>query len=321
MPNTPSPFQIDPALTAIAVNYRNSSAMLIADEVLPRVPVMSEEFKWTWYPPEESFTVPDTLVGRKGRVTEVEFTGEERVGSVKDYGLEDVIPMKDIDRARDMRAQRRSTFSPVDRATEALTDLLLLDREVRVAAKVFDPAVYDADKKVALSGTSRFSDFAGSDPIGVIGDALDATFIMRPNVAVMGRSVWSKLSTHPDVVKAAHGNSGDKGRATRQQVAELFELDEILVGESFVNTARKGQAATMSRVWGKHISLIHRNRQADSGRGVTFGYTAEYGGRMAGQWFDRNRGLKGAQVIRVGEQVDEIIAAPAVGYLIENAVA
>lgn len=267
------------------------------------------------------FSVPDTLVGRKGRVAEVEFTGEERDGSVNDYGLEDVVPMSDIEKAQDMRRQKRSTFNPLDRATEGLTDLLLLDREVRTAAKVFDPSVYDADKKITLSGTSQFSDFDNSDPIGVISEALDATFIMRPNVMTMGRAVWSKLSTHPHIVKAAHGNSGDKGRATRRQVADLFELEEILVGESFVNTARKGQAAAMSRVWGKHISLFHRNRQADSGRGVTFGYTAEYGGRIAGQWFDRNRGLKGAQVVRVGEQVNEIIAAPAVGYFIQNAVA
>jgi len=85
-----APFPIDPRLSQIALAYRNQS--LIADLVLPRVPVAKEEFKWLKHKKEEGFTIPDTTTGRKGRVNEVSFTASEETSSTRDYGLEDPIP-------------------------------------------------------------------------------------------------------------------------------------------------------------------------------------------------------------------------------------
>ncbi|MBN9334709.1 hypothetical protein [Devosia sp.] len=85
---TVRPFVANPILTAIAVGYRNTAISLIADRVLPRVDVYLENFKWTEFPLAESFTVPDTEVGRRGQPNVLEFTGTERTGSVKDHGLD-----------------------------------------------------------------------------------------------------------------------------------------------------------------------------------------------------------------------------------------
>lgn len=317
--STPTPFVVDPVLTAIAVNYRNPDVAFIADRVMPRVPVMATDFKWTYFPPDQMFTVPETEVGRKGVVQQVEFTGEERTSSVKDYGLDDVIPQRDIDTARGLRAAGNTAFDPEARAVEGLTHLIQLDREKRVAGMVQDAGNYDADKKVVLAGAAKFTD-PTSDPIGVMSAALDATFIMRPNVAAMGRLAWTALSTHPDILKAINRTSGDKGRASREAVAELFELSEILVGDSYINASRKGQAAAFERVWGGNIALIHRNMQAGpDGTAPAWGWTAQYDGRVSGRFFDPKVGLKGAQTLRVGEQLREVIAAPAAGYLIQDA--
>lgn len=317
--STPTPFVVDPVLTAIAVNFANPDVAFIADRIMPRVPVMATDFKWTYFPPDQMFTVPETEVGRKGVVQQVEFTGEERTSSVKDYGLDDVIPQRDIDAARALRAAGNTAFDPEARAVEGLAHLIQLDREKRVAGMVQDADNYDADKKVTLSGTGKFSD-AASDPIGVISAALDATFIMRPNVAAMGRKAWTALSTHPDILKAINRTSGDKGRASREAVAELFELSEILVGDSYINAARKGQTASFERVWGGNIALIHRNMQAGpDGASPAWGWTAQFDGRVSGRFFDPKVGLKGAQTLRVGEQLREVIAAPATGYLIQDA--
>lgn len=313
----PAPFPIDPALTAIAVNFRNPDVNFIADAVLPRVDVMSPEFKWTSYPVAEAFTVPQTLVSRKGAVEEVEFTGTEVTSSVNDYGLDDVIPQRDIDTAAELRAAGNTAFDPEARAIEALTHLVMLDREIRVANLVFAAATYDTGKKVVLSGASQFSD-ASSDPIGVINTALDATLIMRPNIAVIGRAAWTTLRMHPKIVSAVNVSGSTNGVATREAVAALFDLDEILVGEGYANTAKKGQTAVMSRVWGNSMALMYRNRMAGPQDGVTFGMTAQYGGRISGRIPEPKVGLKGSTRVRVGEQVREIIVAPAVGYLIEG---
>lgn len=306
-----APFPIIPELTAIAIAYCNRA--MIADLVLPRVtPVSTEEFIYFAYNLAQGFTVPDTKVGRRGKVNQIEFTSEEKTGSTQDYGLEDGIPAKDI-------ANAPPGIDPRATATEYIMNLLALDREVRVANLVFNPATYPAGNKAMLSGTSQFSDNS-SDPIGVISDALDSC-VVRPNTMTIGRSGWSKLARHPQIVSACLRNSGESGIARRQDVADLFELEEILVGESFVNTARKGQPMNLSRTWGKHLALVYRNKQAAPQRDVTFGMTVPFGQPIAGAWEDKNIGLYGGEMVRAGESVCELITCPDCGYFLQNVVA
>lgn len=310
MPNN-APFPIQPDLTAIAIGYRNKS--LIADGVLPRVPVAKQEFKYLKHDMAEGFTIPDTKVGRKSRPNQVSFSATEETESTKDYGLDDPIPQADIDNAP-------SNYNPLARSTEGLTNLILLDREKRVADVVQNYDNYATANKVTLSGTDQFSDFTNSDPIEVIMSALD-NMVMRGNIAVMGQEVFSVLCRHPKICKAVNGNSGDVGIVRAKDIADLFNLEALLVGAAFLNTAKKGQAVSLARVWGKHLELIYRDRLADARSGITYGFTAQWGSRVAGSTPDKNIGLRGGQVVRVGESVKELICANDLGYMIKDAVA
>jgi hypothetical protein len=306
-----APFPIDPALMAIVIAFHNPR--LIADEVLPRVPVGKQEFKYLKHTMAEGFTVPDTNVGRKSRPNEVSFSATDVTGSTEDFGLDDPIPQSDIDNAPD-------NYDPVGRSAEGIMNLVELDREVRTANIVFNGATYGANNKVALVGQDQFSDYTNSDPIGVITGALDS-MIMRANILTIGRAVYSKLASHPQIVKAVHGNSGDAGIATRKQMADLFELEDILVGEAWVNTAKKGQAMALSRTWGKHLALLYRDKTADARSGVTFGVTAQFGTRIAGKDPDKNIGLRGGIRVRAGESVKEVVTAADLGYFVQDAIA
>lgn len=315
---TVRPFVVDAALTAISVRYSNPAANLIADQVLPRVDVPGEKYKWNVYNLADAFTLPDTKVGRKSRPNQVEFGGTEQTSSVKDYALDDPIPQTDIDAAQALRAQGISSYDPEAAAVMGLTDLIALDREVRVANIVFNAATYDASRTQVLSGTSQFSDYTNSDPIGIINAALDATLVYRPNCMTIGRPGWTKLRSHPKIVNAVKGNVTGSGNVTTQQVAELFDLQNVWVGEAFLNTARKGQNAQLSRVWGKHLSLFYQDRNATNDRGITFGFSGVFGTRVSGRIADPNIGINGGEYIRVGERIDENIVAPSVGFLLQN---
>ncbi|MDG3575982.1 capsid protein [Rhizobium sp. YJ-22] len=318
------PFPVDPTLTAIAIGYRNPAGTLIYNRVLPGVPVLSEQFKWTEFPLGQGFTVPDLEVGRKSRPAQVEFTAEERDSSIKDYGLDDAIPQSDIDAAARARAARLSNIDPRNMAVEGLTNLVELGREVRAAAVVQDPNNYDASRKIVLTGTDRFSDFANSDPYGVIDEGMDKTLVYRPNHIVMGQPVWSKIKRNPKLIKAVKGGLTEDGAITKAQFADLFEipLENFLVGMAQVNLARKGQSVNLSRVWGNSVALLYLDpskKQAD-GSVISWGFTAELGGRISGSIPDPDIGLNGGERVRVGERVRELVAAKSVGYLIQNAV-
>jgi hypothetical protein len=310
-------FTVNPALTGIAIAYRNEE--LIADMVLPRMPVGTKEFKYNELPIQDAITVTNTLVGRKSAPRQVEFGMIERPGNVNDYGLTDGVPIDDIEQANTMRAQG-GVYDPKATAVQNLTDLVALDREVRVASVVFNAATYPVGNRTVLAGTSQWSDPL-SNPITAISDALDIP-MMRPNVCVMGRVAWTKLRRHPAMVKAANRSNGDSGMITKQEFMDMFELKEFHIGEGFVNIARPGQAPVLSRVWGRNCVFFRRDTLATpKGGRATFGFTAQFSNKVVGERPNGDIGLRGGVEVKSGESVGEIISAPNLAYYFENCVA
>jgi hypothetical protein len=306
----PAPFPVQPDLTAIAIMYRNTN--MIADQIMPRVPVAKQDFKYIKHTLADGFTIPDTKVGRRAPPAQVEFTGTESSASCVDYALDDSVPNEDIENAP-------VNYDPLSKATEYVANLIELDREKRVATATFDANQYAAANKATLSGASQWSDFTNSNPVDAILAAMDA-MVMRPNLIVMGQAVWTKVRQHPKIL-AAIGMAASGGIATREQVAGVLEIEALLVGQSWVNSAVKGQTASLARVWGKHCSMIYRDSLASAVRGTTWGFTAQFGGRIAGSFEDRDIGMRGGTRVRVGESVKEVITANDLGYLFTNAVA
>lgn len=309
---THAQFEEDPELTAIAVAYSNPNYTLIADRVAPRKPVSSRSFKYDEYDLADNFTVPDTRVGRRSAPNMLEIDGETKSAGTEEFGLDIPLDNTTVDearkRGRDLRKQ----------ATERSTNLMLLDREIRTAGIVFKPDTYHADDHQQLSGTSKFTDKSQSAPIDVIVNRLDSC-IVRPNKLVFGQAAWTATSMHPDVVKAVHGNAGDKGKATRQQVAELFEVQEVLVGAGRLNVNKPGQAPALARVWGGHVAGLFIDETADfETGGVTFMLTAQYGERVGGA-IPVDMGLRGGIKVRAGEEVMETVIAQRAGFMIEDA--
>lgn len=307
------PFPTDPQLTGIVIAYKNGA--YIADQVLPRVAprLTKREFKYLKFAFAESITLPDAKVGRKSAPNQVEFSATEVADFVEDFGLDDVVPFEDVQNAPE-------GYDPLGHAAQRLMDLVLLGREKRVADKVFAASTYPAANRTVLSGTSQWS-HASSNPLVAVQDAADG-MVMRPNIMVIGRPAWTQLRRNPSIIQAVSVSGTDKGAATQRAVADLFELDEIIVGEAWINTARKGQAVSTVRLWGKHAALLHRAPLATSQSDVpTFGWTAQYLDKIAGKTPEPNIGLRGSTRCRAGESVREVIAANDLGFFFENAAA
>lgn len=315
------PFVIVPALTAIAVAYRQGN--LIADQVLPRVPVDTETFRYTKYAVGDSFQMPETLVGRKSAPNQIDWSSTELSDSVQDHALDTPVPNADMEAWQRASAAGRgfvSQANPQERATKLVMQAVQNRREYRAANLVFNAGSYGVGNKVTLAGGSQWSDYANSDPLVAIMGWLDS-MIMRPNIGVLGRAVATKLRMHPKVCKAVYGNNTDAGIVPLRAIADLLELQDIYVGDAWVNTAAPGQPAAISRAWGKHAAFLVRNQEADVQGGVTFGLTAQYGDQVGGTISDPDVGMRGGERVRAGESVKELITANDLGYFAQNAVA
>ena len=306
-----TPFPIHPAYTGISIAYRNEE--LIADLVLPRAtPIGSREFRYNVFPIEELLTVPDTGMSRRSEANTIELTATETAGKVSDYALSDLVPNQDAGVAP-------PGYDPQAHATEYVTSLMALDREVRVANKVFAAATYPAGYKTQLAGASQWS-HADADPFQAMWDALDIP-LMRPNLITLGQPVWNKVATHPKLIAKLYGAASTRGKARLADLAEELEVPQIIVGKARVNTARKGQAAVLARAWGKHCSMTYVDKLANNERGMTFGMTVPLGSRATRVIPEPKIGIGGSQRVQVEEQLAEVIVAANCGYFFQDAVA
>jgi len=304
-----TPFKQNSVLTAIALGYSNKQ--FVADLVMPRAPVMSREFRYTEFNVADSFTIPNTAVGRKGRPNTVEFGAEEKSGFVNDYGLDDEIPQHDID-----AAAGHPSFNPLNRATSKLTELILLDREKRVSDLIMTDSNYT--HKETLAADDKWT-ASTAKPLVQIADAIE-TPMVAPNVMVLSRQEALELRRNPSVVKSFNGTLGDDGLVPLEWVRLQLGLEQIIVGSAKHNTANKGQAMSLSKLWTGGAALLYINPIAQVKDDVTFGITAEWGSKVAGDSEDENIGLRGGRRVRVGESVKEIILAKEAGYFLKGVI-
>ena len=301
------PFTPDVEQTAIAIAYRNRA--LVADILAPYSAVNRREFKWTEYKKGEKFTVVDDKIGRKSSPNQVEFSVEEKTGSVTDYGLADVIPNDDVINAP-------ANYNPRSHAAESLTDLVLLNREIRVANLYNTVANFGASQSLAAGGFKRLDD-PTLDILPFFLDMLD-TPLMRPNAMALSQAVATKLRTHPKLLKAFNGTSGDQGLVPWSYIKEVLELDYVTVGQARLNTAKKGNSVNLQQVWKDTLSFTYHDPLASfNNNRMTFALTARYGSRTSGNR-DVAAGLNGGVEIMVGESVQEQVIAKDCGILLTN---
>ena len=312
-----APFPVDSRLQGIALAYRNPTQNLIADKLMPRTPVATKSFKYLEFDSEQHFTLPDTKVGRKSEPTVVEYIATEKSATVLDYGLDDIIPIDDIEQARASNLD----FDPQAKAVEFLTDLVMLDRERRVASIVQDSTNYTSSRVTTVGNNlNQKWNHESVNPRDLLLNALDKP-LLRPNTMVVGREAWTKIRQHPKLVSSVSSADNREGAVTKQQLADLLEIHQVLVGDSIYNSANRGQDLTKAFSWGKDIALLHINPAAGAQSGISWGYSAEYGKRIAGIIPDPHKGARGAIVVRVVESCCELVAAKDLGMLFKSVVA
>lgn len=298
--------------TGLVIAYKNEK--LIADQVMPVKMLDGNklEFKYTERTKGDGFTVENTLVGRASEPNIINISGTEHSGICVAHGLEDIIPQEDID-------QLDNPERFVNAHLQTIIDKILLGREKRVADLVEDTSSYGS----GLTHTYQASEGIGATGFNIVDVILEYLEkpLARPNRLGMGAAVWHKLRRDENILKAIYpsGNSTG-GIATRQQVAELFEVDEIFVGESRVNTTKNPKNPTLSRCWGSNIWAHYYEPLSNLTDGVAWGLTAQVGDRVVSNEFASNIGLRGGQKLKVGTYQAEVVVGKDAGFLLKDVI-
>jgi hypothetical protein len=300
----------DSLMTDVSLQYQPAQGGYLADIVGPPVPVKLESASY-WKYDMSRFDTPYAKRAPRSEYNRVEWSTSRDSYAAEENGLEIAID----DRERD------NVVGPLDLevdSTEIVTDQILNAREKRWADLVRSTAVIT--NNVTLAGGTQWSDFNSgtSDPIGVAATARNTMFGIsgyRPNKLLLGNEVYEKLLQHPAILERIQFS--ERAIITRQILAALFNVDEVIVGGVLRRSSNAGAADVLEDVWGKD-ALFFYSESRPSLKRASFAYTF----RVRALRVFRYREEKiASDIIRVTEIQAEKIVAPQLAYLVKDAVA
>lgn len=311
---TPSQVHIDAALTNLSVGYRNPA--FIADLLAPVVPVRKQSDKYFIYDSErEQFRQSDDKRAPGAEAAEVNFALSSDNYYCEDHALLAVIPDEE-------RENADPVIQPNIDRTEFLRAKIDLNKEIELAAMLTSTSVIT--QNTTLSGDTQWSD-PDSDPVAAI-EAQKATIMasvqVMPNTLVLPYPVYSAVRTHAKVIERM--GLSFAGAMTEQALAQVFDVENVLVARAFKNTAAAGQTPSMSYVWGKDALLAYvptRPGLKQMALALTFAWSGAPGsvsGHRVELWREERRK---ADALRVQRYYDQKLIAAGAAFLWKSAVA
>ena len=259
---------------------------------------------------KESFKLYNTRRAPGSDVRRIRFGYQGKPYVLDNHALDAVVPREHL---RDASVQPGVDLA--SRAVNVVRRSQSLELEYEQATLARDAAQYDANHKVALAGTSVWTDKVNSDPITDIENAKEAirsTVGLYPNTMLFSAKAWKALKQHPLIIdRYKYTNSNV---VTTEMVAGLFEVPRVVVGMSLTSD----DAGVFSDVWGNDVILANTSLGALGQEEPSYGYTYTMEGHPLVEtpyWDQKAR----SWVYGVGYERAPVLSGITSGYLIQNA--
>lgn len=301
---------IDPILSTQARGYTNQE--FIGHRVLPYADIPARSVKVIQFGKDAFRRYVDTRRAPGTPVKRLQFGYEAATVALKQEALEAVVP-DEISQGAQVPGIDLAAIS-----IQQVQDVVGLGREVEVATLVRNAATYDANHKLALSGTAKWSE-PDSDPAGDVKagrEAVRRSIGRYPNVLTLGPSVFNALSDHPVIKERFKYTSSES--VTAAMLARYFDLDEVLVGKAVALADSAADTALADDVWGADAILTYR--PAGSNYLVpAFGYIYRLQGYPAVEQPYYERPVK-SWIYPVTEEFKPYVTGAEGGFLFQGAV-
>ena len=229
----------DTPLTNLLVAHYQADEAFIADKVFPTLPVSRSTDIFYEVPRGAMNRLQMQERARGAKPTQGGFDYKKQTYSCDIYALK--VGVTDED-----EIDFDNVIEWDNEATNFLALQCKLNREITWNNKFFKEDVWGTDK-VGVDATPSGEQFlqwndAGSDPINDIKSAnvemLRRTGFMA-NTLTLPYEVYSELTEHPDVIdRVKYGQTaGAPAMVNKQTLAQLFEVDEVLIGYAVQNNA------------------------------------------------------------------------------------
>ncbi|MFC8008944.1 hypothetical protein [Streptomyces cinereoruber] len=306
----------DPILTNQALAYENDN--YVAEDFLPSAPVATQSGKHWIYDRGRFRPSKNGGVRAEGARSE-EVLHEFTTGLpyfAEDHAKKVFVTDEEDENAK---ATGRDPFSD---ATDHVTEIQLVDREVEAASILTTTGNYASGHVEALAGGDQWSDYGNSTPIQDVHAAIQtihSKLFVDANKILLPKQVFTVLQDHPDFLERAKYTQ--LGVVTTDLLARIWGVDQVVVAGAGKNTARAGQTDSMGYIWGKNVVISYVN-PSQGEKVLTFGRNYQWKSAIV----ERLRGTdeqdrRGTYVRRGDHYYDQRIVSNEAGFLFTSAVA
>lgn len=250
---------VNTPMTNVSVALIQDRSRFIASSAFPPVPVSKQSDLY--------YTMPAGAFNRIEVARFAEADAPRRAGYTLNtesyrcdaFGLGHLVS----DRARN---NADSALNLDQNATIFLTNQSLLNREKEFANAFFKTSVWTGDQTgvAASPAANQFLQWNDQSSTPIENIRARATVIhqrtgFRPNTMVLGRQTFDAMLNHPDIIdRVKYGQiAGGPAMANVAILAQLFEVDRVLVGDAIENTAKEGVTDSHSFIFGKGALLCY----------------------------------------------------------------
>lgn len=254
-------------LTDMSVGFAQEDKRFVADKAALSIPVTQQGGKYGVIPRGEF-----NRIQVKARASGAEAAeGRYKIDVTPTYFADPSALRCVVSDDEQDNADGDMVFDLEEEAVEFLRTQAQIYRENSFCAAYMANGIWTGNYDGVTSGENNTSTFRrfddpASDPIGVVTKLLTIQTelgVPRPNVGVLQAKVWDAIKLHPDIVgRVDRGQTQGAAIVTKQNVAALFELDEILVTQGVQNTAMEGATDAHSFICGKHALFFYRPPRA-----------------------------------------------------------
>lgn len=249
----PTDMHVDKFLTDLSIAYFQQADNFVAGKVFPIVPVSKASDVYPLF--DRSFFWRDELAVRAlgGEAPRIGYEITTDTYTALEWAVAHTIDDR-------VRANADDPLNPDRSAANLLTQQALVHLDKVWATTFFGTSIWGTDRvgDPTPTGTQFLHwNSTGSDPIG---DIRLSTFDIasetgyKPNTLVIGTDAYQTLVDHSDIVGRIQYSQ--KGIVTNDLLAELFDLDRVIVPMSVQNSSAEGVTASYDFIMGKESALL-----------------------------------------------------------------
>lgn len=233
---TPASVHKNAALSNISVMHRNQN--YIAERVFPNVQVQKQSdyyykfLKGAWFRNEAALRSPGADARRGGYVVTADtFT-------CKEYAFAHPVPIELINNAD-------AAIKPMTVGVEFATNKILLKKEILMSSVVCTAGNWTSSDDVAGGWVAGTGNTFIEDILGAK-ETIRRLIGVYPNVLLMDAKTFKECKMEDDVLERIKysGTQGRPADVTAQTLAQLFELDEVMIGTALYSDAEEVLAGT-----------------------------------------------------------------------------